>query len=319
MRICVPEASEWNLHDSLASVYASGVDRFLTDRSILMKISRGGTDMQATCSLCPRHCRLSEGQTGFCRARRNQGGRIVSINYGKLASLALDPIEKKPLARFHPGSFILSAGSFGCNLRCPFCQNYEISQADEKFPVQEISPEGLVRLAVDFSHKAMGNLGIAFTYNEPLISFEFVRDTAKLLRQEGLSAVLVTNGMIEEEPLRELLPYIDAMNIDLKAFSEEFYRWVKGDFAAVRRTIAMAVEACHVEVTTLVVPGKNDSLEEMEAEAEWLSSLDPDLVLHISRYFPRWQMEEPATDIGRIQELCRVARRYLKYVYTGNC
>lgn len=275
--------------------------------------------MQATCSLCPRHCRLSEGKTGFCRARRNQGGKIVSLNYGKLASLALDPIEKKPLARFHPGSFILSAGSFGCNLRCPFCQNYEISQADEKFPVQEISPEALVRLAVDFSHKAMGNLGIAFTYNEPLISFEFVRDTAKLLQQEGLSAVLVTNGMIEEEPLRELLPYIDAMNIDLKAFSEEFYRWVKGDFAAVRRTIAMAVEACHVEVTTLVVPGKNDSLEEMEAEAKWLSSLDPDLVLHISRYFPRWQMEEPATAIGRIQELCRVARRYLKYVCTGNC
>ena len=275
--------------------------------------------MKAICELCPHHCALSEGQTGFCRARRNVGGRIHSLNYGKISSLALDPIEKKPLARFHPGSYILSVGSFGCNLRCPFCQNYEISQADERFPVREISPEAMVELAVGLSREAPGNLGVAFTYNEPLIGYEYVLDTAKLLREEGLLVVLVTNGMIEEEPLRRLLPYVDAMNIDLKAFREEFYDWVKGDFRAVQRTISLAAKACHVEVTTLAVPGKNDSLEDMDAEAAWLASLDPDIPLHISRYFPRWQMEDPATGIGRIHELCHVAKRYLNYVYTGNC
>ncbi len=275
--------------------------------------------MHASCGLCPHHCRLSEGQTGFCRARRNVGGRIVPINYGKLTSLALDPIEKKPLARFHPGSFILSLGSFGCNLRCPFCQNHEISQAEEGFPAREMTPEELVHLALELAHDEMGNLGIAFTYNEPLISYEFVLDTAKRLHDVGLCAVLVTNGMVEEAPLKELLPFMDAMNIDLKAFHEGFYRWIQGDFSAVRRTIALAAASCHVEVTTLVVPGRNDSAEDMEAEASWLASLDPEIPLHISRYFPRWQMDAPATDIGRIRELCRVAERHLRYVYSGNC
>ena len=275
--------------------------------------------MQAVCGLCPHHCHLSEGQTGFCRARKNVGGKVLSINYGKLTSLALDPIEKKPLARFHPGSYILSVGSFGCNLRCPFCQNYEISQADERFPVQEITPEKLVELAGELSRKEQGNLGVAFTYNEPLIGFEFVRDTSKLLQAAGLSAVLVTNGTIEEAPLQELLPFIDAMNIDLKAFSEEFYRWVHGDLSTVKRTIALASASCHVEVTTLVIPGRNDNLEEMEEEAAWIASLSPDIPLHISRYFPRWQWMEPATEVRRIYELCRVAGKYLKFVYSGNC
>lgn len=275
--------------------------------------------MQVSCDLCPHRCRLAEGQTGFCRGRRNVGGRVVSLNYGKLTSLALDPIEKKPLARFHPGNFILSLGSFGCNLRCPFCQNHEISQGDEGIPTREMSPEELVQLAVALSHDEVGNLGIAFTYNEPLISYEFVRDTAQKLRDAGLFTVLVTNGMIEEKPLLELLPLIDAMNIDLKAFRESFYRWIGGDFSAVRRTIARAVAVCHVEVTTLVIPGRNDSPEDMEAEASWLASLDPGIPLHISRYFPRWQMEEAATDVDRIHELCRIAERYLRYVYTGNC
>ena len=275
--------------------------------------------MQAVCGLCPHHCHLSEGQTGFCRARKNVGGKVLSINYGKLTSLALDPIEKKPLARFHPGSYILSGGSFGCNLRCPFCQNYEISQADERFPGQEITPEKVVELAGELSRKEQGNLGVAFTYNEPLIGFEFVRDTSKLLQAAGLSAVLVTNGTIEEAPLQELLPFIDAMNIDLKAFSEEFYRWVHGDLSTVKRTIALASASCHVEVTTLVIPGRNDSLEEMEEEAAWIASLSPDIPLHISRYFPRWQWMEPATEVRRIYELCRVAGKYLKFVYSGNC
>jgi len=274
---------------------------------------------RAVCGLCPRHCALSEGQRGFCRGRGNVAGRVVSVNYGKVTSLALDPIEKKPLARFHPGSYILSVGSFGCNLRCPFCQNHEISQADEDFPHKVVSPEALAALAVELSQAERGNLGVAFTYNEPLIGYEFVLDTAKMLRQKGLFTVLVTNGMIEEEPLRELLPYVDAMNIDLKGFSEEFYRWLQGDFAAVQRTIAVASQACHVEVTTLVVPGRNDSPEEMEEEAAWLASLNPNIPLHISRYFPRWQMAGPATEIRSIYELCRVAEKHLRYVYRGNC
>ena len=276
-------------------------------------------NMQAICGLCPHHCRLQEGQTGFCRARRNAGGRIVPLNYGKLTSIALDPIEKKPLVRFHPGEYILSIGSFGCNLRCPFCQNHEISQADESAPVREVSPEELVQLALELAQKPPGNLGIAFTYNEPLIGYEFVRDTSELLREAGLFSVLVTNGMIGEEPLRELLPFVDAMNIDLKAFSGEFYRWVQGDFETVRRTIAMASAVCHVEVTTLVIPGRNDGLCDMEEEAAWLASVDEDIVLHISRYFPRWQMEESATEVRRIRELCDVAKKYLKYVCAGNC
>lgn len=271
------------------------------------------------CVLCPKRCALSEGQRGFCRGRGNVAGKVTAVNYGKVTSLALDPIEKKPLARFHPGGYILSVGSFGCNLRCPFCQNHEISQADEGFPHREVSPETLVQLAVNLSKEEPGNLGVAFTYNEPLIGYEFVLDTARRLRQEGLSTVLVTNGMIEEELLRKILPYVDAMNIDLKGFSEEFYRWIQGDFETVRRTIALASENCHVEVTTLVVPGRNDNPMEMADEAAWLASLDPEIPLHISRYFPRWQMSETATEVSRIRELCHVAEKYLRYVYKGNC
>ena len=181
---------------------------------------------RVVCDLCPKHCALAEGQHGFCRGRGNMGGKVTAVNYGKVTSLALDPIKKKPLARFHPGGYILSVGSFGCNLRCPFCQNHEISQGNENFPHRQISPEALVQLAVELSKEELGNLGVAFTYNEPIIGYEFVMDAAKLIRREGLSTVLVTNGMMEEAPLRALLPYVDAMNIDLKGFSEEFYRWI---------------------------------------------------------------------------------------------
>lgn len=277
-------------------------------------------ERRAECPICPHHCRLAEGQTGFCRARRNIGGQVESLSYGKFTSLALDPIEKKPLMRFHSGEFILSLGSFGCNLRCPFCQNHEISQADETFvPMRQVSPEALAQLAQELAAKPPGNLGVAFTYNEPFINYEFLLDTAKLLKARELCTVLVTNGMVAEKPLRELLPYVDAMNVDLKAFRPDFYEWVRGDFAAVCRTISLAAEACHVEVTTLVVPGYNDSPEEMEQEAQWLASLRPDIPLHISRYFPRYQLSRPATPVEHIYGLCRIAKRYLEYVYTGNC
>lgn len=276
--------------------------------------------MKTTCALCPRHCSLEPGQTGFCRARANRGGTIVCENYGCLTSLALDPVEKKPLRRFHPGSFILSAGSFGCNLRCPFCQNSGISMAGPETAAVRVTPEQLAVKAAEAAGKAPGNLGLAFTYNEPLVGWEFVRDCSKLVRAKGLETVLVTNGMICEEPLRELLPFVSAMNIDLKGFTQGYYDWLCGDLAAVKRTIEISARACHVEVTTLIVPGKNDSEEEMEAEASWLASLSPDIPLHISRFFPHWHYADAeSTPEETIRRLCGAAGRHLKHVYAGNC
>lgn len=272
------------------------------------------------CRICPRHCSLSVGQTGRCRGRRNVDGNIVSLNYGRVTSIALDPIEKKPLMRFHPGEFILSVGGFGCNLNCPFCQNHEISMAGEDFPTRPLPPEQLAEIAKELAGEPRGNLGVAFTYNEPFINFEYVMDTAKLLKPMGLHTVLVTNGTVEEEPLRELLPWISAMNIDLKGFSQEYYDWLGGYFETVRNTIRLSAESVHVEVTTLIVPGKNDSLEDMELEAKWLAGISPDIPLHISRFFPRYRVEDrPPTPVEHIQQLCRVAEKYLHYVYSGNC
>ena len=278
-----------------------------------------GADERIVCSLCPHHCRLAEGETGFCRARMNEGGTIRCKNYGRLTSVALDPIEKKPLYHFHPGSFILSVGSFGCNLACPFCQNYAISMADGQSETQDVTPAELAALAHDLSRRPHGNIGVAFTYNEPLLSYEFIMDTAPLLHEAGLFVVLVTNGTISPAPLKALLPHVDAMNIDLKGWQPDFYRRLGGDLAAVKHTIARAVKSCHVEVTTLIIPGQNDSAGDMEEEALWLASLRPDLPLHISRYFPRWHENTPATPVETIERLAAIARKHLRFVHKGNC
>ena len=278
-----------------------------------------GADERIVCSLCPHHCRLADGETGFCRARTNDGGAIRCKNYGRLTSVALDPIEKKPLYHFHPGSFILSVGSFGCNLRCPFCQNYAISMADGQSETQDVTPAELASLAHDLSRRPHGNIGVAFTYNEPLLSYEFIMDAAPLLHEAGLFVVLVTNGTIAPVPLEALLPHVDAMNIDLKGWQPDFYRRLGGDLAAVKHTIARAVKSCHVEVTTLIIPGQNDSAGDMEEEARWLASLRPDLPLHISRYFPRWHENTPATPIETIERLAAIARKHLRFVHKGNC
>ena len=272
------------------------------------------------CSICPRKCQLKEGQVGFCRARACVNGNVVPINYGKVTSLALDPIEKKPLFHFYAGSKILSVGSFGCNLRCPFCQNYEISMAGiDDIAHQAVTPWELTDLAIKLAHEPAGNLGVAFTYNEPFISYEFVRDCCVLLHQAGLKTVLVSNGHINREPLLELLPLIDAMNIDLKGFSQAYYDYVGGNFECVKQTIATAFDKCHVEVTTLIVPTKNDSTEEMEAEAKWLASVSSEIPLHISRYFPRYKSDIPATPVETVYRLRDTAQNYLKFVHTGNC
>ena len=275
--------------------------------------------MKALCKLCFHHCALDEGQTGLCRARACQDGKIVSLNYGKLTSLALDPIEKKPLRRFHPGSLILSVGSFGCNLRCPFCQNHEISMAgDSGIPTVEVSPEQLATKAAELVPH--GNIGVAYTYNEPLIGYEYVQDCASLVHDQGMVNVLVTNGTVEEEPWRALLPLIDAANIDLKGFTPAWYRRLGGDLETVKRSIALAAERCHVEVTTLLIPGENDSEEEIRELARWLASISSEIPLHLSRFFPRYRMlDRPPTPVEQVSRLAETARRYLSYVYTGNC
>lgn len=271
-----------------------------------------------SCQICPHHCSLDVGEVGKCQARTNDGTKIIDLNYGRLTSVAIDPIEKKPLYKFYPGSKILSVGSFGCNLKCKFCQNYEISMSDVSSMTQDVTPDYLAQMAFEFSRKQR-NIGVAFTYNEPMISYEFVRDTSIILHKIGLKSVLVTNGMICEQPLRELLPLIDAMNIDLKAFNKEFYEWIDGDFETVKRTIEISAKSCHVELTTLIIPNKNDSESEMEEEAKWIASISPDIPLHISRYFPRYKYKEESTSVEKIYQLVNLAQKYLKYVYPGNC
>ena len=275
--------------------------------------------MKPRCELCFHHCEPDEGQTGLCRARGCRSGEIVPLNYGKLTSLALDPIEKKPLRRFHPGSLILSAGSFGCNLRCPFCQNHEISMAgDGEIQTVELFPEQLAAKAAELVPR--GNIGVAYTYNEPLVGYEYVRDCAALVHARGLVNVLVTNGTIEETPWRVLLPLIDAVNIDLKGFTDVWYKKLGGDLDTVKRSIALAAERCHVEVTTLLIPGENDGAEEVRELARWLAGVDPDIPLHLSRFFPRYRMtDRPPTSVERVYLLANEARAYLTHVYTGNC
>ena len=273
---------------------------------------------EAVCPVCPHHCRLPEGAYGRCRARKNSGGKVICANYGKVSSIALDPIEKKPLAFFYPGSMILSVGSFGCNLSCPFCQNYEIAAAKEADfqKLYRISPEELCALAR--RERGRGNIGVAYTYNEALVGYEYVRDSAKLVHEAGMKNVLVTNGMAELPVLEELLPYMDAMNIDLKGFRPEIYRYLGGDFETVKAFIARAAEACHVELTSLIVPGMNDDPEDMEREAAWIASVNPEIPLHITRYFPRYKMRKSATDISLLKDLKRVAERHLAKVLLGN-
>lgn len=271
------------------------------------------------CLVCPNYCYLSEGQVGICRARRNQNGQVVPINYGHITSLALDPIEKKPLNRFYQGTKILSIGSFGCNLRCSFCQNHSISMVSKDEALTEYKePEHIVNLAL--SLKDRNNIGIAYTYNEPLIGYEYVRDCAMLAKKHGLKNVVVTNGCFEEMVLEEIIPYIDAFNIDLKGFTDEFYKKIGGDLDTVKNFIKMAAKHAHVEVTTLIIPSENDSEEEMRDLSKFLADISPEIPLHVSRFFPTYKMiDRPATEVAKVYRLADLARENLRYVYEGNC
>ena len=275
--------------------------------------------MSQICNYCHHHCLLQEGKTGFCRVRTLQEGKNFCGNYGFITSLALDPIEKKPLNRFYPGTWILSMGSYGCNLRCPFCQNFSISQnGRDAFPPVIATPEQLAAKAAEL--KSRSNIGIAFTYNEPLLSWEFIRDTGRLVHENGQKNVVVTNGNFSVEIAENLAGIVDAYNIDLKGFTPEWYRKLGGDLEMAKAFITEAVKNAHVELTTLIVPGENDTPEEMESIARWIASLSPDIPLHVSKFFPRWNMvDRNETPADRVYRLAEVARKYLQFVYTGNC
>ncbi len=275
--------------------------------------------MKQECGVCMHRCRLEPGQRGRCGARVNEGGRVISENYGQITALALDPIEKKPLRMFHPGSMILSVGSYGCNLSCPFCQNHEIAACSGSCQTIWAGPQELVDKALEL--RAAGNIGLAFTYNEPLISYEFVRDTGQAARAQGLKTVAVTNGSITEAAAEQALPHLDALNIDLKGFTAEYYDLLGGDLETVKRFIEQAVrQDCHVELTTLIVPGKNDSTDEMKRLSSWVASIDPKIPLHVTRFFPNWKMRDlEPTPVEQVYSLAETARENLAYVFTGNC
>ncbi len=280
------------------------------------------------CLLCPHECVLSEGGTGRCRVRTNRYGVLRAVSYGHVSSVSLDPVEKKPLAHFYPGSYILSVGGWGCNLGCQFCQNHEISQ--QGVPVLKntgrktlrgdrvFSSDELVALALETLHE--GNIGIAYTYNEPFCGYEFMFDTARKVRDAGLKNVIVTNGYVLREPLERILPYVDAMNIDLKAFTDRFYRKIcGGTIEPVLDAIRIAAGRTHVEITTLVIPGLNSSPEEIDALASWIAAISPDIPLHLNRHHPDWKMTEPEP-ITRddLFALSAVARNRLVNVHVGN-
>jgi len=271
-------------------------------------------DGRIPCRLCPHECRIAEGKTGICRVRQNRAGVLYALTYAQVSSINLDPIEKKPLYHFHPGSWILSLGTLGCNLACAFCQNWEISQ--DTVRTRALTPQQ----AMDMAQREPRNIGLAYTYNEPLIWYEYVHDTAHLARDAGLKNVLVTNGYINEEPLRQLLPVIDAMNVDVKSYSEEFYRTLcKGKAAPVRRTVEIAHSAgCLVELTNLIIPGYNDAEADLRALVDWVAGMDPTMPLHFSRYHPAYKLEAPATPVQTLETAYRIAKEKLQYVYLGN-
>jgi len=274
------------------------------------------------CALCPHRCRIADGRKGVCQVRKAEGGHLYSLSYGVVSALALDPIEKKPLYHFHPGKKILSVGSVGCNFKCPFCQNHSISQVrgmglSEMLPM--LTPSQVLAKALELVPD--GNIGVAFTYSEPSVWFEFVTDTASRIKESGLHTAMISNGFIEQIPLDELLGVIDAFNIDLKGYSNTFYkRMLGGDIEPVKRTLKAIVRSGkHLEITYLVIPNENDSIARFREVVMWISEvLDPKIVLHINRYFPQYLMSTPPTSLETLISLYSVAKEYLQNVYIGN-
>lgn len=268
-----------------------------------------------SCKLCPHSCFIKANEHGKCNVRTHRDGKLYTINYGEMTSAARDPIEKKPLYHFKPGSNILSVGSFGCNFTCGFCQNHSISQGIARS--EYIPPEKLVEMCESLED----NIGIAFTYNEPSIWYEYIYHSSKLLKEKmkDIKIVLVTNGYIKEEPLKMLLPFVDAMNIDLKAFTNKYYKDIcGGSVTPVMDTIKIASKECHIEVTTLLVSGENGSSEEITEIASFIASVNKDIPLHLSRYYPSYKMDNPATKVEVMFEDRDISKKHLNYLYLGN-
>jgi len=275
------------------------------------------------CILCPHLCVIKEDNSGICGARRNKGGILYSVNYGVISGMSFDPIEKKPLYHYYPSSQILSIGTVGCNMRCPFCQNYHISRFfDSNIEIEKktVTPKYILDCLQSKNNHPSGYFGgVAYTYSEPMVWYEFVKETSILLKEHGFKNVLVTNGYINKKPLMELLPFIDAANIDLKAFTEEHYKKLGGSLKPVLDTItAFKEKQIHVELTTLVVTAFNDNMEELENLVKWIASLDKNIPYHISRYFPQYLYNERETDPIFLNQVKKMADHYLNYVYLGN-
>ncbi|WP_347838738.1 AmmeMemoRadiSam system radical SAM enzyme [uncultured Draconibacterium sp.] len=272
-----------------------------------------------SCQLCPWNCLLNDGQTGNCNVRTNHQGVLLTEVYGKVAALGSDPIEKKPLYHFYPGKAILSIGEVGCNLHCSFCQNHRISQckASGFSGFHDITTETIISEA----QKTYNNIGIAYTYNEPVTFYEYMLETAQLAHGQGLKNVVVSNGYINPQPLTKLLPFIHAFNIDLKAFSSDFYKkYTKGELQPVLNSIkTIAQSPAHLEITTLVIPGLNDDLATFEKMVSWISGeLGKDVPLHISRYFPQYNLKVPPTPLETLNKLYTLAKQELHHVFLGN-
>lgn len=264
------------------------------------------------CKLCPHECIISPQNVGICRVRKNIEGVIYSTNYGKTMSLSIDPIEKKPLFHFYPGEQIISIGPNACNLSCKFCQNYRSSQ--QKVPTTAVTSGKILELCKNHLSKF-----VAFTYTEPTTWFEFVLDTAKLLQENGIKTVMVTNGYINQKPLEELLPYIDAMNIDLKSMQNDFYKNIcNATLKPVLDTIRTAAKKCHIEITNLLVTEHNDSDEQIQKVTDFIAQVNKDIPVHFSRYFPMYKMDDPPTPIQRLNKAKQIAEQKLSYVYLGN-
>ena len=273
----------------------------------------------ALCRLCFHACCIPAGKSGYCRVRTYDGRALLSPYLGRFCSAAIDPIEKKPLYHWRPGTFIYSLGSVGCNMRCPFCQNHGIAQPDFSSPgrlpgLTELPPETLAAKVRELRLDS-----VAYTYNEPALQAEYILKAAPLLQEAGIATVLVSNGMFSKTLLRDLAPWVAAANIDLKSFNAKVYAGMGGSLETVMATVPFLLEAgVHVELTNLVVPGLTDSAEEFAAMVEWIASLSPDIPFHISRYFPANKYREPPTPLPLLQRFGAVAKDKLRHVHIGN-
>ena len=271
------------------------------------------------CLACAHKCLIKKGKTGVCAVRKNVDGELYLLIYGKFASIAVDPIEKKPLHHFLPGSKSLSVGTVGCNFKCKWCQNYEISQASKKgdFFGQEKTPEEIVELAI-----TSGCESISYTYNEPTIFIEFVKDTAELAKKKGIKNVLVTNGYFSKESFDYISDYIDAMNVDLKSINSKTYeKYCGAKLKFVLENIKkINAKGIHLELTTLVIPGINDSQKELKKIASFIFSVNKNLPWHISRFFPKYELKNKnITPMETLTNAYKTGKKIgLKFIHIGN-